>query len=113
MSQTVHATHSEGMAFDITVGGHTLTADSLADFGGQDRGPTPKSFLLAGLAGCTGMDVTAILGKMQMPYDSFSLQIDAESADTHPTYTPRYISPTNSAGRIWMRQKSRRQSVCH
>ena len=92
MSQTVTATYTEGMAFDIEVSGHTLKADSLPDFGGEDRGPTPKSFLLAGLAGCTGMDVVAILGKMQVPYDTFGIQIEAESAETHPhVYTKVHV----------------------
>ena len=93
MSQTVSAKHNQGMAFSIDAAGHTLIADFHPDFGGQDQGPSPKTFLLAGLAGCTGMDVVAILGKMQMPYDSFHIKIDAESAETHPhVYTRIHVT---------------------
>ena len=30
------------------------------------------------------MDVASILGKMKMPYDSFSIEVDADTTDEHP-----------------------------
>ncbi len=92
MSYDTRATYREGMAFDIDLNGHALGVDAGADHGGRNYGPSPKSMMLAGLSGCTGMDVVAILGKMQMPYDSFSIEISAESADSHPhVYTRIHI----------------------
>lgn len=48
--------------------------------------------MLSALSGCTGMDVVAILGKMQMLYDSFAIEISATGADSHPhVYTAIHI----------------------
>ena len=69
------------MAFDIELQGHKITVDATAESGGRDLGPTPKSLLLAGLAGCTGMDVVAILRKMGQEWDSFNLHIEAQSSE--------------------------------
>jgi len=73
-----------GMAFDIELQGHKITVDATAESGGRDLGPSPKSLLLAGLAGCTGMDVVSILRKMGQKWDSFNLQIEAQSSEKHP-----------------------------
>ena len=73
-----------GMAFDIELQGHKITVDATADVGGRDMGPRPKPLLLAGLAGCTGMDVVAILRKMGQEWDSFKLQIEAQTSEKHP-----------------------------
>ena len=41
------------------------------------------------------MDVVAILGKMQMPYDNFRIEVDGETTNEHPkvykTIHLRYI----------------------
>ena len=84
MSYDTRAVYKDGMAFDIDLGGHELHVDADAEHGGRNYGPSPRSLMLAGLAGCTGMDVVAILGKMQMPYDGFALEISTDSADQHP-----------------------------
>lgn len=95
MSHTTKATHIDGLAFEMEVQGHSFTVDADASVGGKDRGPTPKPLLLSALGGCTGMDVASILGKMQMPYDSFVLEVDGDTSDSHPkVYTDirlRYI----------------------
>jgi putative redox protein len=83
------------MVFDVELDQHHFKIDSDEEFGGQNAGPKPKGLVLAALAGCTGMDVVSILRKMRMSWDSFSVEIDAETADTHPmVYTKievRYI----------------------
>ena len=78
------ANWTEGMAFDVELQGHRITVDASANSGGRDLGPTPKALLLAGLAGCTGMDVVAILRKMGQEWDSFKLQIEARTSEEHP-----------------------------
>lgn len=52
---------------------------------GTDVAPTPKQLLVAGLCGCTGMDVVALLKKYKQPLEAF--QIEAEATPTeggHP-----------------------------
>ena len=83
----------EGMAFDVHVGGHTCTFDADPQFGGHGYGPSPKSLVLSALAGCSGMDVVSILRKMQMPFDSFSVDVDGETATESPkVYTRIHIT---------------------
>jgi putative redox protein len=84
-----------GLSFDVELDGHHCRVDADQEFGGRDAGPKPKGLLLAALAGCTGMDVASILGKMRMKWDAFSLEVDAETAEEHPKVythiTVRYI----------------------
>ena len=91
----VVATWEEDLSFGINLQGHEFKVDADAEFGGKDRGPRPKALLLAGLAGCTGMDVASILKKMKMPWNSFKLEVDAASSDEHPVVytaiTVKYI----------------------
>ena len=92
MSYITRAVHTEDLAFEVELQGHKFMIDADEKYGGKDRGPRPKALLLSGLAGCTGMDVASILGKMQMPYDSFALEIDAQQNDEHPiVYTAIHI----------------------
>ncbi|GAB6088650.1 OsmC family protein [Spirochaeta dissipatitropha] len=92
MKQSIHAAYKDGMAFEIRNQGHSFMVDSIPDFGGQNLGPSPKSLMLSGLAGCTGMDVVSILQKMGVPFEQFDIQIEAESASEHPhVYTRIHI----------------------
>ena len=84
MSQTIKAVNTGGMAFKIEQDGHAFTVDAGPSVGGKDQGPRPKALLLSGLAGCTGMDVASILSKMKMPYDTMTIEIDANLTDQHP-----------------------------
>jgi len=94
----------EEMAFDVELQGHHFKIDADEQFGGRDKGPKPKALLLAGLAGCTGMDVVSILRKMRMSWDSFHLEVDAATAEAHPqVYTKimiRYIFTGGELDRI-------------
>ncbi|HPT79295.1 MAG TPA: OsmC family protein [Candidatus Atribacteria bacterium] len=47
-------------------------------------GPSPKKLLLAGLIGCTGIDVVSILKKMQVEPESLAIEAEAESSNEHP-----------------------------
>ena len=60
------------------------TVDADPSVGGENKGPRPKALLLSGLAGCTGMDVASILGKMKMPYDKMTIEVAADLTDEHP-----------------------------
>ncbi len=72
------------MAFESNVDGHQIKMDAEASVGGDDSGARPKKLLLAGLAGCTGMDVVSILDKMKVSFDSFEIITDAVQTEDHP-----------------------------
>jgi putative redox protein len=96
-------TWTEDLAFDVELDGHHFMVDADEEFGGKNRGPKPKALLLSSLAGCTGMDVASLLTKMKMPFDNFSLEVQAELAEEHPkVYTDiliRYIFHGNELNR--------------
>lgn len=71
------------MTFDHQVGNHVVRTDTTAPLG-DDLGASPKQLLLAGLAGCTGIDVASILEKMRVTYDSFEMEVEATLTEEHP-----------------------------
>lgn len=84
MKSVTSVSHQGEMAFEVALDGHTFMIDADESVGGQNKGPRPKALLLSGLAGCTAMDVTSILGKMKVNFDSFRVEIDANLTDEHP-----------------------------
>ncbi|HUZ58341.1 MAG TPA: OsmC family protein [Hanamia sp.] len=63
------------MQFNALVNGHTIVMDGPEKVGGEDNGPIPKPFILAALAGCTGMDIAAILRKANKNPDEFDMKV--------------------------------------
>lgn len=62
---------------------HTIDMDS----GPKDsvtHGPAPMELALQALAGCSGMDIIAILQKKRKEPEAFDIQVEAERADKHP-----------------------------
>ena len=81
----VTTTYIKGMLFESTDDqGKTVKMDALEANGGDNSAISPKKLLLAGLLGCTGMDVVSILRKMQVDYDSFDMSADADVRDEEP-----------------------------
>lgn len=75
----------EGMAFNVRTGsGHTVALDATPDHGGRGKGPSPMEMLLMGLAGCTGMDVIALLRKMRQDVTSYEVHVSGIQAEEHP-----------------------------
>lgn len=54
------------------------------DLSGQGKAPSPMEVVLAGLGGCTGMDVISILEKMRLPVERFEVELSADRAQDHP-----------------------------
>ncbi len=89
----VEAKLIDNMAYQMELDGHNLILDASIENGGSNLGPRPKKLLLAGLIGCTGMDVASILKKMQVVLDDFKLTATAETAEDHPkVYTEIHLN---------------------
>lgn len=67
-----------------TGSGHEVTMDASPEAGGENRGMRPMEMLLAGLAGCTGMDVASILRKMRQDVTGYEVRVTGERAEEHP-----------------------------
>jgi putative redox protein len=58
--------------------GHSVPLSS----GGDSA--SPMDYLLAGVAGCTAIDVISILQKMRQPVEGLQVEITGTRADDHP-----------------------------
>ena len=58
--------------------GHTLRLDIPVDQGGGGTGFRPMQTLLAGLCGCSGVDVVSILKKQKQTLDGLQISVDGE-----------------------------------
>jgi len=52
--------------------------------GNKENGFSPKALLLAGLAGCSGIDVVDVLEKMRVSFSDFTIDTEATQTDEHP-----------------------------
>jgi putative redox protein len=74
------------MAFETEINGHKIVIDAVPEVGGENRGPRPKSFMLAALGGCTGMDVISILNKMRVEVKSLNVIVEGDLTEEFPKH---------------------------
>jgi putative redox protein len=61
--------------------------------GARQNGFGPKSLLLAGLGGCSGIDIVDVLKKMRVEFSEFSIEVKAEQTEENPkVYKDIYIN---------------------
>lgn len=84
MKETISAKWLTDLAFEAEVDGHKVYMDSSQEHGGKNTGPRPKPLMMVALAGCTGMDVAAILGKMKENVEEFTVDVEGEVTEEHP-----------------------------
>lgn len=61
--------------------------------GARKNGFGPKALLLAGLAGCSGIDIVDILKKMRVKFSEFSIEVKAAQTEELPkVYKDIYIT---------------------
>jgi len=66
-----------GMAFEaLPPSGAKFLMDASLDSGGGGQGPTPVEAFLASAAGCSAMDVIAILQKMRQDVQEYWVEIE-------------------------------------
>jgi putative redox protein len=62
----------------------TINIDASPNIGGNDNGFRPMELLLAGLGGCSGIDVLHILKKQKIELEDFSIIIEATRKNEQP-----------------------------
>jgi putative redox protein len=72
------------MAFEAEIDGHKIYMDTSMEHGGRNTGPRPKPLMMVALAGCTGMDVAAILKKMRVEIEDLDVEVEGEVSEEHP-----------------------------
>lgn len=64
--------------------GHGLVIDGAPAIGGQNLGMRPMELVLAGLGGCSAMDVISMLRKQRQDVVDCEIEVVAERADSIP-----------------------------
>lgn len=59
---------------------HSVDLDAKAPFG-DNSGFTPKELVAIAVAGCTGMDVVALMKKYKQTLESFEISVDAPAVE--------------------------------
>src|SRR5690606_37900576 len=60
---------------DMTAGPHRLVADEPRELGGDDAGPRPHEFVLAGLGACTAMTLRMYADRKGIPLKRVSVRL--------------------------------------
>lgn len=84
MKETIKARWLKDMAFEAEIDGHKIYMDTSMEHGGKNTGPRPKPLMMVALAGCTGMDVAAILKKMRVEIEDLNVEVEGEVSEEHP-----------------------------
>ena len=84
MKDSVSIQLIKNMSFEVNVNGHKIVIDTANEFGGNNRGPRPKSLMLAALGGCTGMDLASILRKMRINFDELKIDVEGNIQKNTP-----------------------------
>lgn len=82
--EIVTAKWLNNMAFEAETNGHKSILDAEPEVGGENRGPSPKPFMLVALGGCTAMDVISILKKMRVEVKKFNVYVEGDLTEEHP-----------------------------
>jgi putative redox protein len=80
------------MAFETgNASGQTFNIDIAKEDGGDGNGLRPKSLMLSALAGCSGLDVAALIKKMKLEVDDFHIETIANITDEHPKHYDKVV----------------------
>ena len=84
MKETIKTRWLNDLAFEAEVDGHKVYLDTSIEHGGKNMGPRPKQLMMVALAGCTGMDVAAILKKMREEVEELTVEVEGDVTEEHP-----------------------------
>jgi len=83
-TNTIDSVFRGGMHFTTAIRDHNVAIDLSKESGGNNLATSPKILMLVSLAGCTGVDVVAILNKMRAKFSDFSINVHAHLTETDP-----------------------------
>lgn len=85
MSHFINTVWNEDFHFVSSIDGKQIHFDATALSQQYNNGVSPKTIVLSGLSGCTGMDVVSLLNhKFKVFFSDLSIEVKGELTDTHP-----------------------------
>ena len=73
----------------LTEDGHKIDIDGSGAVGGRNMGARPMETVLAGLGGCSAVDVVSLLNKMRQAVTGCRIEIEATRSDDIPAVFTR------------------------
>lgn len=86
MDHEINCIWQGNMLFEADVLGHKVMIDAQKEFGGEDKGTSPKRLLLAGAAGCSGIDIASLIKKMRLEVEGLHIHVGGDLTEEMPTY---------------------------
>ena len=97
------------MAFESNnPSGNNLIMDIAVEDGGGGSGFRPKALMLSSLAGCSGLDVAALIKKMKLEVEEFTIETIANMTEEHPKYYDKVTIEYHFKGKNLDEKKLRR-----
>jgi putative redox protein len=94
-------------ATQVSIRGHQLTGDEPLDNGGQDQGPKPSEFVLAGLATCTASTLRMYADRKGWPVDRIFIDLGLITEKTAEGQIAHITEQISFEGNIDEDQKKR------
>jgi putative redox protein len=88
--ESASVTLVDGLHFAGGISGVRVDLDAEENVGGVGAGPQPHRLLLLAMAGCTAMDVLAILRKKRQQVSGLSVEVQGSRANQHPRVYTRF-----------------------
>jgi putative redox protein len=88
--ESASVTLVDGLHFAGDISGVRVDLDAEENVGGVGAGPQPHRLLLLAMAGCTAMDVLAILRKKRQQVSGLSVEVQRSRANQHPRVYTRF-----------------------
>lgn len=82
--ESASVTLDDGMHFIGDIDGYRIDLDADASVGGRGAGTRPMRLLLLGMAGCTAMDVIALMRKKRQPVAGLHVEVRGNRRAQHP-----------------------------
>lgn len=97
----------------VSVGPHQLIADEPESMGGNDAGPAPFDYLLAGLGACTSMTLRMYAELKKLPLDSVSVTLTHEKLDVDGSKQDRITRRITLNGDLTPEQRQRMLEIAN
>ncbi len=115
MGTVIVTDDASGLAQDITVGRHRLSADEPLAAGGTDAGPNPYDLLLCALGSCTSMTLALYARRKQWPLREVTVRLrhsrihaaDCETCETRDGHLDRIEREVELVGDLDEGQRAR------